>query len=52
MKGSWLLAGFLLLAVAAGWGCASADPANRSARPWNTPKQWETGLPSAILEGR
>jgi hypothetical protein len=23
-----------------------------SGRPWNTPKTWETGLPSALTEGR
>jgi hypothetical protein len=52
MNRSWLLAGLWLLLLTAVWGCTSPDPANRSARPWNTPKQWETGLPSAILEGR
>ncbi len=34
-------------------GCASnADNENASMRPWNAPKSWETGLPSAITEGR
>jgi len=47
--------GFLLLfalAVLALSGCASTDPENLSERPWNTPKTWETGLPSSINEGR
>ena len=33
-------------------GCASTDPDNLSERPWNSPKSWETGLPSGITEGR
>lgn len=45
-----------LLLLASCWlalvGCASTDPENQSARPWNSPKSWETGLPSGILEGR
>jgi type IV pilus biogenesis protein CpaD/CtpE len=43
-----LLASLLLTLV----GCASTDPDNQSARPWNAPKNWETGLPSSVLEGR
>lgn len=43
-----LLAACLLTLV----GCASTDPENQSARPWNAPKNWETGLPTSILEGR
>lgn len=46
-----LLAGLLLV----GWlfvGCASTEPNNRSARPWNSPKGWETGLPAGLNEGR
>jgi hypothetical protein len=34
-------------------GCATTDdPENMSARPWNAPKSWETGLPSGMTEGR
>jgi hypothetical protein len=33
-------------------GCASADSENLSARPWNSPGQNETGLPSGLTEGR
>jgi type IV pilus biogenesis protein CpaD/CtpE len=49
---SWLL--LCLLAVIAGGlaGCATQDPDNLSARPWNTPRSWEHGLPPEMLEGR
>lgn len=44
----------LPLAVLSLWlmGCASTDPTNESARPWNSPRGWETGLPSQMFEGR
>jgi len=42
-----------LVAVLAMVGCATTDdPENVSARPWNSPKGWETGLPSSLTEGR
>jgi len=31
-------------------GCRTED--ELIGRPWNTPKSWETGLPSAMTEGR
>lgn len=37
-------------AVALLAGCKSDD--DLSARPWNTPKGWENGLPSSMTEGR
>jgi hypothetical protein len=40
------LAGFSLLVT----GCKSDD--ELSARPWNTPKSWENGLPASMTEGR
>jgi len=46
---------FLLLLVLtglAGGGCATTEPENMSARPWASPKSWETGLPAGMLEGR
>lgn len=56
MKKSWLIRGaFLALAlmfVATIAGCASPDADNASVRPWNAPKNWETGLPSMMTEGR
>jgi hypothetical protein len=34
-------------------GCATMESENQSARPWNTPHNWETGLPSGVLnQGR
>lgn len=33
-------------------GCASMDTENESELPWNRPRNWETGLPSTMFEGR
>jgi len=46
---------FLLLltsTVLALAGCSTTDSENRSERPWNSPKGWENGLPSSMMEGR
>jgi hypothetical protein len=48
---------YLLLAVLLGTaalvtGCATTESENLSERPWNSPKGWESGLPSNINEGR
>ena len=53
MKRVCFSAMLLLLALAGLMlsGCASTDE-NLSERPWNSPKTWETGLPSNINEGR
>jgi hypothetical protein len=32
-------------------GCSSTDE-DMSQRPWNSPKTWESGLPSSMIEGR
>jgi len=45
----WVLFALAALSVA---GCATTDSENLSERPWNTPKTWETGLPSNMNEGR
>jgi hypothetical protein len=42
----------LLAALAVGAGCASTEPDNASARPWNTPQTWETGMPPGMYQGR
>ncbi len=42
-------AAFVLLSTS---GCATTESDNASARPWNSPKSWEHGLPSAMTEGR
>jgi hypothetical protein len=42
----------LLVALASLCGCATTESDNASTRPWNAPKNWETGLPSGLTEGR
>ena len=49
-RGLFLL--LLLVAAATLSGCATTDSDELSARPWNTPKSWENGLPSGMMEGR
>jgi hypothetical protein len=44
-----IFAGTFLLVLS---GCASTEPDNVSARPWNSPKGWESGLPTILNEGR
>jgi len=45
----FLLAAFVLMLT----GCATTDEGdNASERPWNSPKGWENGLPSNMMEGR
>ena len=41
------LAGMVLMLLT---GCRTED--ELIGRPWNTPKSWESGLPSAMTEGR
>ncbi len=48
----WILALILLAMVLVITGCADTEPDNRSARPWNAPKNWEGGLPMGLTEGR
>jgi hypothetical protein len=48
---SWILAlagAAVLLGMA---GCASTDE-SMNERPWNTPKNWETGMPTGMMQGR
>jgi hypothetical protein len=58
VKKSALTLRFLLLLLLAAavlvlTSCATTDDSeNASVRPWNTPKGWETGLPSNMTEGR
>jgi len=51
-KPNWI---FFVLLVLAAWGltgCATTEPDNMSARPWNSPTGWENGFPTGMLEGR
>jgi hypothetical protein len=50
MRYLWILCLLAMLALVS--GCASTESDNASARPWNSPKGWETGLPSGMTEGR
>ncbi len=52
MNQRWSIVFLLALVLATFVGCATNDVENESARPWNAPKTWETGLPTSILEGR
>ena len=46
----WLVLG---LAGLLGPGCkTTGEYENRSERPWNQPKAWETGLPSSLYDRR
>jgi len=51
-KPNWI---FFVLLVLTAWGlagCATTEPDNMSARPWNSPTGWENGFPAGMLEGR
>jgi hypothetical protein len=51
MKARWILILLLFSVGALVSGCATTD-SELSARPWNSPKGWEHGLPSSMTEGR
>jgi hypothetical protein len=48
----WLFALLLFVAAWGGSGCATTESDNLSARPWDSPKSWENGLPAGMTEGR
>jgi hypothetical protein len=50
----WLSLALAALALSCISGCKTTeeDLSNSNERPWNTPKNWESGLPSSIYEGR
>jgi hypothetical protein len=48
----WIFLGLFLGSTLALIGCSTTESENLSDRPWNSPKGWETGLPSSINEGR
>lgn len=56
MKTSLRLLSGLLLILLTGLlvgGCASPESTdNAASRPWNSPRGWESGLPSGMNEGR
>lgn len=47
------LLALLLLLVLGGTGCKTPESSeNEASRPWNAPRQWETGLPGFSNERR
>lgn len=50
LRGLWLALFVLVAFPAAFTGCKTED--ELTARPWNAPQNWETGLPAALTEGR
>lgn len=50
VRWGWL--GVVLGLMALSVGCSTPDADNMSARPWNAPRSWESGLPSSVYEGR
>jgi hypothetical protein len=52
-KPGWVFGLVLAAALLGLSGCATTDESdNASVRPWNSPKGWETGIPSSMTEGR
>jgi hypothetical protein len=46
IRGGQLLLLLVLGAILLGaGGCASDEPQNEAVRPWNTPQDWENGMP-------
>jgi hypothetical protein len=52
LKLNWVAILLLALAGLGLIGCATTEPDNMSARPWNSPQGWENGFPGGMLEGR
>jgi len=48
----WILLLLLAAASVALSGCATEEPENGSARPWNQPRGWESGYPTQMFQGR
>jgi len=48
----WILLLLLAAASVALSGCATEEPENASARPWNQPRGWESGYPTQMFQGR
>lgn len=52
MTPRWFFLLLVLVAVVGASGCASTDDEDISARPWNSPRNWESGMPSGFYEHR
>jgi hypothetical protein len=47
LKTPWLLLALVVMTLALGaTGCATTESDNTTERPWNTPRGWDTGIPS------
>jgi len=44
------LAAFAIFLMISASGCKTTEPDNASARPWNSPKGWEGGLPGGYFD--
>lgn len=52
-RGWWLALLVASLGLLVCGGCKTTDESeNEATRPWNAPKNWETGLPSGMMERR
>lgn len=47
-----IAAALMAMALVSGCKTTEEDLSNSNERPWNTPKSWESGLPSSMYEGR
>jgi hypothetical protein len=48
--GQWLLLVVLAVMGWGGGGCKTSEADNDDAKPWATPKSWETGMPGGMLD--
>jgi hypothetical protein len=48
---SWILALASAAVLLGTIGCAHTDE-TLNERPWNSPKNWETGMPTGMMQGR
>ena len=48
LKSSWFLLVLVLLSLTLAGCSTTGENENASTRPWNTPTQWESGLPGGL----
>ncbi len=49
---AWIAVAVFAAVLLSSAGCRTGDMQNASAQPWSSPRDWEHGLPSSIMEGR
>jgi len=47
-----LLFALATLTVLLSSACKTTEDDNLTERPWNTPKSWESGIPTGMMQGR